>query len=106
VTTRHRSTSSPSAGASDERVLGVALASDSRAIGYVRDERCVYPDWPGERVESRPIVLGVDLPEATRVKYLRPTDLEPLATGEPTRKGGQLHLSLPSFREDLVFVVE
>ena len=90
--------------ASDERVLGIALASGSRAIGYVRDERCVYPDWPGERVESRLIVL--DLPEATRVKYLRPTDLEPLATREPTRKGGQLHLTLPSFREDLVFVVE
>jgi len=89
---------------SGARVRGVALSNAATAIGYVRDERCVYPDWPSAWVPPGSLTLGVRLKAGARASFFRPSDLTFVSESAVTASNGRVELALPAFREDLLFV--
>ena len=88
------------------RLRGVALASDAVVAGYVRDEHCVAPEWPGATVPPLRIRVEAELPGATEVDFLEPRTAEIVRTIPLTVKAGALEIALPAFREDLAFRIQ
>lgn len=96
----------PTAVAFPEGVTCLALVSPRVAAGYLRDDGCVWPDWPGRRLRGLSITLRVPWEGEGKACFYRPKDLAEWGRTSVRAEGGQLEIPLPDFEEDLAFRID
>ena len=87
------------------RIIGGAVGSSNRVIGWFRDASCVPPNWPVTPIPAGQTVT-VTVPGSTflwQVNFYDPGTGSIVASTNVTRNASSLFVSLPAFQDDISF---
>jgi hypothetical protein len=96
----------PLAAQASSGVVGAALGSATRAIGWFRDAACEPPDWPAKPVAAGQTVSLTVPGSAARwhVDFIdTATGTRITSSAVATRQGDSVTVTLPAFTDDIAF---